>query len=166
MALDVSGSDSLYWKAGIDYSGMPGQATAIVGIIKKLALGVAAVNPFAIIGIAATAGFARAGFAAENFAEDFDREMKKVKTISEIAQRDFQGVSNGIIELSREVPQLANQLARAYYQIESSIDGPADRMEILEAAAKGAVAGVTDTFTVADAATRIMNSYGDSAGNA
>ncbi|MCK9328059.1 MAG: phage tail tape measure protein, partial [Bacteroidales bacterium] len=164
MALDVSGSSSLYWKAGIDYSGMNADAAGVLGIIRRLGTSVARISPFTILGVGAGVAFGKAATESYKFADEFDVAMTKVRTISEATQANFAGISEEIINLSRSVSQSAPQLATAFYQITSSGFDGAEAMEILEQSAKGAIAGFTDTFTVADAATRIMNAYGKEAG--
>lgn len=166
MALNVSGSRSLYWQSGIDNTALNLGAKNALGIITNMAAAIKRVNPFAIIGFTATAVFAKAAKEAYEFSSQFGAAMKEVGTLSRMVREDFDGVSETVINLSRSIPEAAPGLVKALYQIVSAGYDTAEAFEILEQSAKLGVAGVSDTFTAADAITSILNAYGEAAGGA
>jgi TP901 family phage tail tape measure protein len=85
--------------------------------------------------------------------------MKEVQTISNAVANDFKGMSSEIVSLSKELPDSANGLTKALYQVVSAGYDGAEGMQVLEVAAKGAVAGVTDTLTAVDGLTTILNAF-------
>ena len=85
--------------------------------------------------------------------------MKEVQTISRATQEDYEGMSNAIIKMSTEVPDSAVELSRALYEIVSAGYDGAEGLRILDAASRGAVAGVTTTTVAADGLTTILNAW-------
>ncbi|MCK4295845.1 MAG: phage tail tape measure protein, partial [Candidatus Marinimicrobia bacterium] len=81
-------------------------------------------------------------------------------------QNDFKGISKEIIAMSKTVPDNAQKLTKALYQIVSAGYDGAEAMKILRTSTELAVASVTDTFTAADTLTYVMNAYGEAAGTA
>jgi TP901 family phage tail tape measure protein len=166
MGLNVSGSKSLFWKTGIDNSGLKKGAQESKGILAGLASNITKLDVFA--GLAASAGlaFVKASKAAYKFSKVFETAMKEVQTISVAVQNNYEGISDQIISMSKRMPDAATKLAQGLYQIVSAGYDGAKAMEILGVSSKLAVAGVTDTFTVADTLTSILNAYGERAGSA
>jgi len=164
MALDTG--HSLYWKTGIDNQGLKKGSTEAKGILRTLSKSVTGMDIFAGLGISATIAFTKMSREAYNFSKDFESAMKEVQTISETVQKNYAGVSKEVIEMTKTVPENAKNLAKGLYQIVSAGYDGAESMDILRQSAELAVAGVTDTFTAADAITSIMNAYGEAAGNA
>lgn len=166
MALDVSGSSSLYWHTKIDNTGLQTGATQAKGILRNLTRSITGMDIFAGLGIGAALIFAKITKQAYNFSKEFESAMKEVQTISKMVQINFKGISQEIIDMSKTGPESAIRLTKALYQIISAgIDG-AEAMDILRQSMELAVGGVTDTFTAADALTSIINAYGEAAGNA
>jgi len=166
VSLNVQGSDSLYWKTGIDTSGLALGSNKAKGILVGLTSNISKMDVFAGLSVSAALAFAKISNEAYNFSKKFETSMKEVQTISDAVKNDFAGISQEIIDLSKIVPDRADQLAKAYYQIVSAGYDGAEALDMLAVSAKLAVAGVTDTFVAADAITSIMNAYGDAAGNA
>jgi TP901 family phage tail tape measure protein len=164
MALDTG--HSLYWKTGIDNQGLKKGSTEAKGILRTLSKSVTGMDIFAGLGISATIAFTKMSKEAYDFSKEFESAMKEVQTISETVQKNYAGVSKEIIEMTKTVPENAKNLAKGLYQIVSAGYDGAESMDILRQSAELAVAGVTDTFTAADAITSIMNAYGEAAGNA
>lgn len=164
MALDTG--HSLYWKTGIDNKGLKKGSTEAKGILRTLSKNVTGMDIFAGLGISATIAFTKMSREAYNFSKDFESAMKEVQTISETVQKNYAGVSKEVIEMTKTVPENAKNLAKGLYSIVSAGYDGAESMDILRQSAELAVAGVTDTFTAADAITSIMNAYGEAAGNA
>jgi len=158
--------DSLYWKTGIDTGGVSRGADEVKGILRNLTRSISGMDIFAGLGIGAAAIFAKISKEAYDFSIQFESAMKEVQTISRAVQQDFQGISQEIIDMSKEVPENAQKLAKGLYQIVSAGYDGAEAMDMLRQSAKLAVAGVSDTYTAADAITSIMNAYGEAAGNA
>ena len=166
MPLNVKGSDSLYWKTGLDLKGLQSGVTGAKGILASFTKNISAMDVFAGLGISAGIVFTKISKQAYKFSKDFEHAMKEVQTISRAVQDDFDGVSQEVIELSKTVPDNATGLTKALYQIVSAGNDGAKAMDILRESAKLAVATVTETETAADAITSIMNAYGDAAGDA
>lgn len=166
MALDITGSKALYWKTGIDNSGLKKGATKAKGIIGALAGSVSKADVFAGLGLSATAAFTIMSKKAFSFSKDFQTSMKEVQTISKDVQLNYDGISDAIVNMSKVVPDSATKLTQALYQIVSAGYDGAEAMQILEASSKLATGGITDTFVAADTLTSIMNAYGESAGTA
>jgi len=166
MALNVSGSDSLYWKTGISNAGLIAGATQAKGILASLASSVSRMDVFAGLAIGSAFVFSKMTREAYNFSKDFETAMKEVQTISKSVQGNFDGISKELMDMSKTVPDDAKKLAKALYQIVSAGYDGAEAMDLLRVSAELAVAGVTDTFTAADALTYVMNAYGEAAGTA
>lgn len=97
---------------------------------------------------------------------EFTVAMKEVSTLSQDVAKDLDGWKAKVVEMTTEIPIGAVEAAKAMYQIESAGHHGADAMNVLKESAKGAIAGVTETETVADAITTILNSYNMSADEA
>jgi len=166
MALDVSGTNSLYWKTGINNAGLLAGSTQAKGILRGLAGAITKMDVFAGLAIGSALVFAKMSKQAYNFSKEFETAMKEVQTISKATQDNFKGISQEIIDMSKTVPDSAQKLTKALYQIVSAGYDGAKAMDILKTSAELAVATVTDTFTAADALTYVMNAYGESAGTA
>ncbi len=107
-----------------------------------------------------TAPIVGVGIAVAKMSIDFDREMRNVSSISDYTRQHFDEIKQSVIDLSTKVPQSASVLAKGLYEIASSGYDGKDAMLILEASARAAAAGLTDTNTAADAATTVLNAYG------
>ena len=166
MALNVSGSDSLYWKTGINNAGLLAGSTQAKGILAGLSKSITRMDVFAGLAIGSALVFAKISKQAYNFSREFETAMKEVQTISKAVQNDFKGISQEIVDMSKTVPDSAQKLTKALYQIVSAGYDGAEAMDILKTSAELAVAGVTDTFTAADSLTYVMNAYGEAAGTA
>ena len=164
--LDTSGSSSLYWKTGLNNAGLIAGSTQAKGILASLSKSITRMDVFAGLGIGAAIVFAKMSKQAYNFSKEFETAMKEVETISKATQDNFKGISQEIIDMSKTVPDSAQKLSKALYQIVSAGYDGAEAMKILRTSAELAVAGVTDTFTAADALTYVMNAYGEAAGTA
>lgn len=166
MALNVSGSDSLFWHTGIDNKGLIAGSTQAKGILAGLSKSITRMDVFAGLTIGSALVFAKISKQAYNFSKEFETAMKEVQTISKAVQNDFKGISKEIIAMSKTVPDNAQKLTKALYQIVSAGYDGAEAMEILRTSTELAVASVTDTFTAADTLTYVMNAYGKAAGTA
>jgi TP901 family phage tail tape measure protein len=97
--------------------------------------------------------------AAAKSAMDFEATMRNVNSISLLSEKQFQALSDQVINLSKEFPQSANTLAEGLYEIASSGFQGAEGLTVLTAAAKAASAGLTTTDNSAKAITAVLNAY-------
>jgi TP901 family phage tail tape measure protein len=166
MALNVRGSDSLMWNTGIDTGGLSRDSAKAKGILLGLTQSISNMDVFAAIGIGAALAFKKAAREAYNFSRDFEHSMLEVSTISQMVANNIDGISDRIVDMSKELPDTAIGLSKALYQIASAGYAGAESFDILEQSSRLAVASVTDTFTAADAITSVMNAYGDAVSGA
>lgn len=150
---------ALYFATGIDNSGLYSGRQEAMGIIKAMASEITAFDVFGGIGISAGIAFARAAKGAYDFEKQFQQSMKEVATLSNGIKGSLTDYMNQVMEITRTVPVEANEAAKALYQIVSAGHDGANGMKVLEASAKAAVGGVTDTATAADAITTVLNAY-------
>ncbi len=150
---------ALYFATGIDNSGLYSGRREAIGIIKAMASEITAFDVFGGIGISAGIAFARAAKGAYDFEKQFQQSMKEVATLSNGIKGSLTDYMNQVMEITRVVPVEANEAAKALYQIVSAGHDGVNGMKVLEASAKAAVGGVTDTATAADAITTVLNAY-------
>lgn len=110
----------------------------------------------AAVGVAAIAVAAVSAKAAA----DLETRMNNVATIWDKSAMSIQDAGQGIVEMSKQVPQSANLLAQGLYDIASAGFMGADAMKILNVSAIAASAGMSDTATSARVITGILNAYG------
>lgn len=94
----------------------------------------------------------------------FDKAMLNVNSIAQVNDATFGRMKNSVIQLSTELPQSASKLAEGLYNIQSSGFAGEKGLIVLDAAAKAASAGLTDTNVSAAGLTAVLNSYGLKAG--
>ncbi|MEY2451468.1 MAG: hypothetical protein QOD92_1042 [Acidimicrobiaceae bacterium] len=94
---------------------------------------------------------------------DFDRAMRNVNSVSQLPEQAFKGLEQSVLDLSKAVPQSATALAEGLYDIASSGFQGAEGLKILEASARAATAGLSDTQTASQAIVGVINAYGLSA---
>lgn len=150
---------ALYWATGIDNSGLKKGKEEAVGLLKGFAKQVSGLDIFAGVGAAAALTFAKMVKGAYAFSKEFQTSMKEVQTISKATQENYEGMSDAIVRMSTEVPDSAIELSRALYEIVSAGYDGAEGLKILDAASRGAVAGVTTTTIAADGLTTILNAW-------
>jgi TP901 family phage tail tape measure protein len=159
-AMGIQNKDgALYFATGIDNSGLYSGRREAIGIIKAMASEITAFDVFGGIGISAGIAFARAAKGAYDFEKQFQQSMKEVATLSNGIKGSLTDYMNQVMEITRVVPVEANEAAKALYQIVSAGHDGVNGMKVLEASAKAAVGGVTDTATAADAITTVLNAY-------
>ncbi|MCA1571937.1 MAG: phage tail tape measure protein [Chloroflexi bacterium] len=112
------------------------------------------------LSLALSAGLAVALGASVLVAAQFEREMRNVASISPSVQRNFEGISDSLVDMSRTMPQSAKTLAQGLYDIVSSGFDGAEAMTVLKSSAMAASAGLTTTATSAKAITAVLNAYG------
>lgn len=100
------------------------------------------------------------GVASVKMAADFEKSMRNVNSISKLSEDQFKKQADAVLTLSTKMPQSAKVLADGLYDIASSGFQGADGMKVLEASAKAASAGLTDTAVSAKGITAVLNAYG------
>jgi len=112
-------------------------------------------------GIAGTAFFGGLGIAAAQL----EVPMRNVQTLmgKGFGEKQFQQMTQDIINMSRRLPQSAVELANGMYDIASSGFAGAEGMKILDVSATAAVAGLTSTKNASTAVTAALNAYGKGA---
>lgn len=123
----------------------------------KVAAGVVAL---ALVGIA-TGLTASARAAAE-----FETKMRNVNSLVQQGDVYYQSMSESVLEIARVVPQSAGVLADGLYDVTSSGFAGAQSLMVLEASAKAASAGMTETSNAVTGITAVLNAYGLSAASA
>ncbi|MCV0371674.1 phage tail tape measure protein [Filomicrobium sp.] len=91
----------------------------------------------------------------------FKDALAEVSTLVDIATFDMQSLEKSALEQSAAFGGTAAGQAKAYYQVISAgASSAAEATDILTAANKLAVGGVTDVRTAADGLTSVLNAYG------
>jgi TP901 family phage tail tape measure protein len=99
-------------------------------------------------------------------AAGFDARMRNVNSITQTSDGALRALGSTTLALSRELPQSANTLAEGLYDIASSGFQGAKGIEVLDASARAASAGLTTTANSAQAIAGSLNAYGLSAASA
>lgn len=157
---------ALYFATGIDNTGLYKSRREAIGIIKAMADEITSFDVFGGLGLSASVAFARVAKGSYDFQKEFQRNMMEVATISDIVTNNMAAYMNRILDLTKRIPIDANDAAKALYQIISAGHDGEEGMKILEASAKGAIGGITDTATAADTITSLINAYKMSANDA
>ncbi|MCF7801107.1 MAG: phage tail tape measure protein [Candidatus Marinimicrobia bacterium] len=116
--------------------------------LKKMAL--------AFGGVAAAAIALRQATAALT---GFDERMREVNTLLNLNDAEFQKLQASVVNLSKEIPKTADDLAGALYQIVSAGVPPSQALQVLNVAARSAVGGLATTEQAALALTKALNIY-------
>lgn len=93
-------------------------------------------------------------------AANFDESMRKITALVGIAAEEVEGMKGRVLELSRETAKAPQELAEALFFVTSAGARGTEALEILEASAKAAAAGLGETAVIADAVTSAVNAYG------
>lgn len=122
---------------------------------KKVAIGVAAV------GTAAIAGLGMATVSAANF----ESQMGNIATITSMdAKSAFDTLGKSIVEMSKKMPQSAEDLGASAYDILSAgISDTNQALKVLESSAKLATSGLSTAGEATDIMTSAINAFGLSA---
>lgn len=108
---------------------------------------------------------AAVGFAIRDFAK-FEKKMVDVGNLFDATTAQVKGLSDEVLAISTRVPQAAQDLANALFDVVSAGVAVGDATKFLETSAKLAVAGVTDTKTAVDGLTTVINAYSLAASDA
>lgn len=105
------------------------------------------------------AGFGLITYGVVKMAADFQSSTTTLVTTAGETQAGLAKVRQGILDMTGQVGDSAEQLSKAMYTIESGGQHGADGLLVLRAAAEGAKAENADLGTVADAVTSILQDY-------
>ena len=136
-------------KATSKLKGIGNQMQRMSGTFKKAGIGM----------MAAGAALGGGLIALGKMAADFEGSMREVNTMVGLTQEGFEQLSADVQDVSKAVGKSSTELSGALYQIVSAGIDAADAIDVLEVAARAAVAGVTDTETAADGLTTILNAF-------
>lgn len=107
-----------------------------------------------------TLPLALAGGAAIKFGSDFETAFSRIEGLTGTTSADLAGMRAQVLALAGQTTRSPQELAEALYFISSAgITGKA-ALDILQASAKAAAAGLGDTAIVADLVTSAVNAYG------
>lgn len=148
--LDTTKLDMGVTKAAAGLKGLEAGTAGVGKAFKALAVG------------GATVGVVIAG-AAIKMAADFDQSMRKVWSLTTESESSFKKWGDQVKEMSRDLPQSAQQMAEAFYWIKSDMPDATDAEQFatLEIAAKGAVGGLADLSDTTEALIGVQNAYKD-----
>lgn len=118
-------------------------------------LGLAAKLAATAIGVAVVGGLV----AATHAALDFDAAMRNVNTIARLSEDQFKSLEAQVLSLAKTTGQAPVTLAQGLYDIVSSGFDASEGLKVLEASAKAATAGLTDTATATKAVVAVLNAY-------
>ena len=110
----------------------------------------------AIFGGSIAAGL---GAAAKEFI-GFEASMANVNSIAQLSEDALAQLTDSVNNISTSTARGPTELANGLYDIVSSGFEAADAMNILEAAANAATAGLTTTAVASGAITQVLNAYG------
>lgn len=144
LRLDKSGFDSGVKSAGGAFDKLGSMALGFTKRLAQVALAAAAAFPVYAITKAA----------------EFEKAMLNVNSIAKVDTETFGRMSDAVVEMSTKLPQSADTLAQGLYDIQSSGFAGEQGLEVLDAAARAASAGLTTTEVSAAGLTAILNAYG------
>lgn len=127
------------------------------GLLSAANLGKAGVAGLVTYSVAKMAEFDRA---ARQTQRQWERSMTEISTLSNFTAKEIKQMRDGMADLTTSFGQLFDKVARARYDtISAGFTDAAESAAVLEAAANGAVGGLTDISVSAKALTTILNSY-------
>lgn len=97
---------------------------------------------------------------------EMDTAMRNIWTIVDTSYNEIMRYEDKVFKLSQMIPRSAKDLAEGLYWIISATIPAAEAMDVLEASAKSATAGLSTTYAAADVLTDIINAYGYKASDA
>lgn len=109
--------------------------------------------------LAIGAGAAAAVVESLKLAESFDVQIRHIAALADGTTANIDEMKKSVLDLSTQIPKSADDLAAALYLIRSSGFSGAEGIQILDASAKAATSGLTETKVVADAVTSALVSY-------
>jgi len=158
--------DRLHYALGLDTSELKRGWANADNILMTLDGKMAALATGAGIG-ALTLAIGKIGWEATEMAMELDAAMGEVWSITDKTREEMEGITQDILNLSKQIPERAPALAKAYYQtLSAGITDTNKALEVTAVSSKAATAGLTTTFTVVDAITNVLNAYNREASDA
>ncbi len=150
MGLDTTKLDMGVTRAAASFKTLQGHEASLTKVMKGAAIGIG------MVGAAIAAG-------AVKLAADYDKNMRKVWSLTEESEATFKRWKSEVLELAGDLPQSAAQMADAFYWIKSDMPDATDaqQMKTLEIAAKGAVGGVAELSETTNALVQAQNAYNE-----
>lgn len=90
----------------------------------------------------------------------FEATMQNVATNTNASQAQIRSLSQSVLDMSKVLPQDANDLAEGLYFITSSAFEGAGALKVLDASARSASAGLATTEESSQAIVSVLNAYG------
>jgi len=100
------------------------------------------------------------GAAAVSMALDFDKSLDSIVALVGISKEEVDGMRDSVLDLAGKTARAPKELGEALYFVTSSGFAGAAALDILEASAKAAAAGLGSTAAIADAVTSAVTAYG------
>lgn len=119
----------------------------------------AAVNPITLAA-GAVAGVSAGLVSSTRSAAEFQREFSNVASLGANSAEQLELLRQGLLNLAPAVGEGPTALTEALYDVVSAGYAGQDAMQVLDASAKAAKAGLTSTKTAADLVTTALNAYG------
>ena len=99
-------------------------------------------------------------------AAKFEKGMREVNTLVNLGDKEFKGLTDQMLELSKQTGVATTQLTGGLYQAISA-GVPADNaLDFMTIASKAAIGGVTEVETAIDGLTTVINAFGLEASDA
>ena len=111
----------------------------------------------AMVGASLIYGAVRAVKAATKEYVKYDKQIHNLWTLTDYTKEQMDSLGKRIRAMSLDFTESAADTTRAMYQIYSATFYGEDAFNILEESLKGAAAGLSDVFTVADMMTTVLN---------
>jgi len=124
------------------------------------ALGKTAVKAGAAVAAAGAAAITAWAVKGVKDAIDYDAALRKVSTVADLTTISMSDLSAGLIRVSNSTGVAATELANLQYTAIASGIKTADSVGFIETAVKTATAAFTDSETVIDSLTAVLNAYG------
>ena len=96
----------------------------------------------------------------------FDSAMAEVKSLGGVTAEQMDQMRSAAIDLSKELPVSADQIANGFYMMRSAGYSASDAIAGIPAIANMAVAGNLEMADAVNATTAVLDTYGDRAGSA
>ena len=93
-------------------------------------------------------------------AVEFEKTLSRIEGLVGIAKNEVEAFKKPLLDIAKATAKGPNELAEALFFVTSAGFKGKEALEILEASAKAAAAGLGETKQVADAVTSAVNAYG------
>lgn len=153
---------NLVQKIVVNSSGVKAGLGSSAGQIDKFASGMGGVGRKMTMGL--TVPIIAFGVAGVQAASDLDSSLRKVNSLTgltgEAGKKSFSKFQAQVSDLSHELGMAQTELSDGLYQALSAGVPANNAIDFMRVSSKAAIAGVTDTKTVVDGLTTVINSFG------